>query len=118
MNTCKTCKHWSGQHEDKSYGPSMPMISLIGECNCIKLEERGTQAAAYTKHGGHRWSSMSVVRKDVPMHAIFEAFGNRMEREDDHTLPTDQAFPDASDPHGIGFYTGPDFGCIHHTPKE
>lgn len=29
----------------------------------------------------------------------------------------DLARPDACDDYGIGFYTGPKFGCIHHEVK-
>jgi len=87
-------------------------IDLYGQCVNPKLNGE-TPAALRTKRGGYRWERTSVFRASVSMADIEAKFTDRMEREDDHTVPLDEAHPQAADDTGLCFKTGPAFGCVH-----
>lgn len=113
MNTCKTCKWWSSKPEESRYdadeNKTYYMVKLWRECNNPKLTGRTPERLNDAK--GYFRSYGTAVVKDGSLNPP------GMETESNHTIPLDQAEPDASDTHGIGFYTGPNFGCIHHESK-
>lgn len=114
MNTCDTCKHWSGQSEHTSYGKENPLICLYGVCEHPKVS--GDHPLQHQRPDGtHRFFPHSVAKMSVPEEWVVN---NEIERENNHTIPLDQACPSASDDHGLCFTTGPKFGCLHWEAKE
>lgn len=113
MNLCKTCKWWGGQELCTSYGKENPLIDLYGLCNNPKVD--GSHPLQHKLPNGHyRFFRRMAAKAEVSDEWVRE---NKIEREASHTVPLDQATPDAADSHGLCFVTGPDFGCIHHEPK-
>ncbi len=113
MNTCDTCKWWSGQVTHTSYGTANPLLDLYGSCDNPKVN--GDHPLQHAKPDGtYRFFRWSVAKAEVP-----DAWcaANKIERASEHTIPLDQASPSASDDQGLCFATGPKFGCIHHEPS-
>ena len=105
MNTCDTCKHWAKEVAEHNVG-SMIIISLYRECTNPKVNGESRELW-YTPQGAHRAYAWEVVKGEVSPVDYIESEGK-------HTVPLDQATPEAADTHGLCFLTGPKFGCIHH----
>lgn len=111
MNTCDSCKHWNAPVEITSYGKHVPMISITGSCAC-PMVNGDAKLLSFFPDGKHRFYRDLVMRKGGDQAWISK--GNNIEWEENHTIPLDVAYPDASDNYNIIFYCGPKFGCIHH----
>ena len=111
MNTCDTCKHWAKQASESVVGPpggppEMTIISLYRECENPKVNG-SHPLQTHTPEGARRAYAWQVAKGAVAPEPDIET-------EQNHTVPLDQATPDASDTHNLCFLTGPKFGCIHH----
>lgn len=98
MNTCKTCKHWSGKVGGLQLpwryigdGPHKLMFETYGKCEWPNIYTYVTvcDAAQYTPEGNNWSAGIHIKYEDLRKPGLLNS---------------------------IPIYTGPDFGCVHHEP--
>lgn len=118
MNTCDTCKWWGQDTHLTNFGDGFVIKDVWQSCLSPKVNGQ-SESRLQLPGGKYRSYGTCVVLKNCSGPSTEEHLERGLiEREDTHSIPLDEAEPDASDSWGLCFKTGPKFGCIHHTPIQ
>lgn len=94
MNTCKTCKHWAGKEgglkEARRDRNGNPIFEMFGRCEYEFINAGVTIESVDLGSVGEKWLRATNIRNYYPH-------------------PAGCLHPE--------FYTGPNFGCVHHEEK-